>query len=261
MNELTAKLGITNYVLFMQDYGGPVGFRVALSHPERVRAIIIQNAVSHERGLSPLWEARKKYWADPVRELENLKANFTSFEATRQRHIGSSPHPDRTIPIHGRTSTYFSLVQARQPSRPRCFWITGPTSPLSRVGRTGFAKHSHQCWWFGENTTPLSRSPARQPMPTMFQARKSISSKLGISPSTKRPMRSHLSSGPSSNAWITREDKGYGFRLPHNVRCASWSGVPSPLRRAGARHAVQVSTIASTGIEPGSDSKSWPGST
>jgi pimeloyl-ACP methyl ester carboxylesterase len=98
MNELTAKLGITNYVLFMQDYGGPVGFRLALSHPERVRAIIIQNAVSHERGLSPLWEARKKYWADPDRELENLKANFTSFEATRQRHIGSSPHPDRYDP-------------------------------------------------------------------------------------------------------------------------------------------------------------------
>src|ERR1700742_1769983 len=98
MGELTTKLGITDYVLFMQDYGGPVGFRMALSRPERVRAIIIQNAVSHEQGLSPLWESRKKYWADPVRELENLKANFTSLEATRQRHIGSSPHPDRYDP-------------------------------------------------------------------------------------------------------------------------------------------------------------------
>jgi pimeloyl-ACP methyl ester carboxylesterase len=98
MGELTTKLGITNYVLFMQDYGGPVGFRMALAHPERVRAIIIQNAVSHEQGLSPLWEARRKYWADPAQELENLKANFTSFEATRQRHIGSSPHPDRYDP-------------------------------------------------------------------------------------------------------------------------------------------------------------------
>jgi pimeloyl-ACP methyl ester carboxylesterase len=98
MGELTTKLRITNYVLFMQDYGGPVGFRMALAHPERVRAIIIQNAVSHEQGLSPLWEARRKYWADPAQELENLKANFTSFEATRQRHIGSSPHPDRYDP-------------------------------------------------------------------------------------------------------------------------------------------------------------------
>ena len=98
MGELTTGLGITNCVLFMQDYGGPVGFRMALAHLDRVRAIIIQNAVSHEQGLSPLWEARRKYWADPAQELENLKANFTSFEATRQRHIGSSPHPDRYDP-------------------------------------------------------------------------------------------------------------------------------------------------------------------
>ena len=98
INELTVKLGITNYVLLMQDYGGPVGFRLALSHPERISAIIIQNAVSHEQGLSPLWDARRKYWADPSHELENLRANFTSLEATRQRHIGSSPHPERYDP-------------------------------------------------------------------------------------------------------------------------------------------------------------------
>lgn len=96
--EFTTKLGIKNYVLFMQDYGGPVGFRMALAHPERVRAIVIQNAVSHEQGLSPLWEARRKYWADPVHELEHLKVNFTSFEATRRRHVGSSPHPERYDP-------------------------------------------------------------------------------------------------------------------------------------------------------------------
>jgi pimeloyl-ACP methyl ester carboxylesterase len=98
IGELTTKLGLTNYVLFMQDYGGPIGFRLALRHPERVRAMVIQNAVSHEQGLSPLWNARKKYWADPSHELEALKANFTSFEATRQRHIGTSPHPERYDP-------------------------------------------------------------------------------------------------------------------------------------------------------------------
>lgn len=97
-NQFVTRLGLQNYVLFMQDYGGPVGFRLALSHPERVRGIIIQNAVAHEQGLSPLWEARRKYWADPAREIDNLKANFTSLEATRLRHIGTSPHPDRYDP-------------------------------------------------------------------------------------------------------------------------------------------------------------------
>lgn len=98
IGELTNRLGLTSYVLLMQDYGGPVGFRMALDHPERVRAMIIQNAVAHEQGLSPLWDARRRYWADPAHELEALRANFTSLEATRQRHLGSSPHPERYDP-------------------------------------------------------------------------------------------------------------------------------------------------------------------
>ena len=98
ISELVAVLRLSRYVLLMQDYGGPVGFRLALADPERVRAVIIQNAASHEQALSPLWEARRKYWTDRANELEALKANFTSLEATRQRHLGSSPHPERYDP-------------------------------------------------------------------------------------------------------------------------------------------------------------------
>lgn len=98
IDELIAALGLKSYVLFMQDYGGPVGFRLALAHPERVRALIIQNAVAHDEGLGPLWEARRRYWANPAAEVENLKANFTSLAATRLRHLGSSPHPERYDP-------------------------------------------------------------------------------------------------------------------------------------------------------------------
>jgi pimeloyl-ACP methyl ester carboxylesterase len=98
IDAFTARLGIAELVLLMQDYGGPVGFRLALSHPERVRALIIQNAVCHEQGLSPLWAARRRYWADPVHELEALKQNFISLAATRLRHVGASPNPERYDP-------------------------------------------------------------------------------------------------------------------------------------------------------------------
>ncbi len=91
-------LDLKSCVLFMQDYGGPVGFRLALAHPERVRALIIQNAVAHEEGLGPLWETRRRYWADRNSEEEALKANFTSYEATRQRHLGASPNIVRYDP-------------------------------------------------------------------------------------------------------------------------------------------------------------------
>jgi pimeloyl-ACP methyl ester carboxylesterase len=86
-------LGLNRYTLFMQDYGGPVGFRLALAHPERVNAMIVQNAVAHEQGLGPLWGPRRAYWADRSSNEAKLRANLMSLDAARQRHVGSSPNP------------------------------------------------------------------------------------------------------------------------------------------------------------------------
>ena len=98
MDRFTQALGLTRYVLFVQDYGGPVGFRLALAHPERVLALVVQNAVAHEAGLGPLWDARRAYWADRKTNEANLRANFLSLETTRARHLGTSPHPERYDP-------------------------------------------------------------------------------------------------------------------------------------------------------------------
>jgi pimeloyl-ACP methyl ester carboxylesterase len=95
---LVEALGLTRYVLFVQDYGGPVGFRLALAHPERVRALVIQNAVAHDEGLGPLWQTRRQYWQDRSAHEAALKANLTSFDATRLRHLGTSPNPERYDP-------------------------------------------------------------------------------------------------------------------------------------------------------------------
>ena len=95
---LVAQLALASYTLLVQDYGGPVGFRLALRHSDRIDAIIVQNAVAHEEGLGPLWEPRKAYWADRAANEERLRANFLSFDATRQRHVGTSPRPERYDP-------------------------------------------------------------------------------------------------------------------------------------------------------------------
>jgi pimeloyl-ACP methyl ester carboxylesterase len=98
VDSFTAVIGLQKYTLYMQDYGGPIGFRLALAHPERVQGMIIQNAVAHLEGLSPLWDIRKAYWRDRAAYEAELRANFTSFEATKQRHIGNTPHPERINP-------------------------------------------------------------------------------------------------------------------------------------------------------------------
>ena len=55
MLKFTEAIGLTHYHLYMQDYGGPVGFRMALAHPERVQSLIVQNAVAHDGGLGVNW--------------------------------------------------------------------------------------------------------------------------------------------------------------------------------------------------------------
>jgi pimeloyl-ACP methyl ester carboxylesterase len=91
MDGFTQALGLSRYVLYVQDYGGPVGFRMALAHPERVRALIIQNAVAHDEGLGTLWATRRAFWADRAAHEEALRGNFLSLAATKARHVGSDP--------------------------------------------------------------------------------------------------------------------------------------------------------------------------
>jgi pimeloyl-ACP methyl ester carboxylesterase len=85
--------------LYVQDYGGPIGFRLALAHPERVTALVVQNAVAHDEGISgPLWVPRKAYWADRAANEAKVRANLISAEAAKQRHVGTSPRPERYDP-------------------------------------------------------------------------------------------------------------------------------------------------------------------
>jgi len=98
INEFVTIKGISRYSLYVQDYGGPVGFRLALAHPERIESLIIQNAVAHEDGLGPLWETRRAFWLDRVTHEAALRENFLSFEAARRRHIGSDPDTSRYDP-------------------------------------------------------------------------------------------------------------------------------------------------------------------
>lgn len=93
MGRFVGALGLARYSLFVQDYGGPVGFRLAMAQPDRLQAFIIQNAVAHEEGLGPLWETRRAFWADRAGHEAALRENFLSLAATRQRHVGRSPRP------------------------------------------------------------------------------------------------------------------------------------------------------------------------
>ena len=91
-------IGVERFTLLQQDYGGPIGMRLALRQPRRVDAIIVQNAVAHLEGLGPLWESRKLFWQDRERYEADTMRSFMSLETARQRHVGTSPNPERYDP-------------------------------------------------------------------------------------------------------------------------------------------------------------------
>jgi len=98
MTAFSEALNLNQYTLYMQDYGGPVGFRMALAHPERIEALIVQDAVAHNEGLGVNWTTRRAFWADRARHENDLRTNLLSLATTRTRHVGSDPNPEKYDP-------------------------------------------------------------------------------------------------------------------------------------------------------------------
>jgi pimeloyl-ACP methyl ester carboxylesterase len=92
IERFTEVLGLSRYTVYMQDYGGPIGFRMILAHPDRAQALIVQDAVSHNEGLGENWKTRRAFWADRPAYEEALRKNLLSLATTRTRHVGDDPN-------------------------------------------------------------------------------------------------------------------------------------------------------------------------
>jgi pimeloyl-ACP methyl ester carboxylesterase len=82
IDKFTTAVGASRYALYVQDYGAPIGYRIAAAHPERVTAIVVQNGNAYDEGLdNDFWVPAKKYWAakteangKPLRQLFEMPA-------------------------------------------------------------------------------------------------------------------------------------------------------------------------------------------
>ncbi len=87
VNELLERKGFEDYVLYVMDYGAPVGFRIATQHPERVAGFVVQNGNAYDEGLEDFWNPIKKYWETGSDEDRNALRGLLTLGATKWQYL------------------------------------------------------------------------------------------------------------------------------------------------------------------------------
>jgi pimeloyl-ACP methyl ester carboxylesterase len=163
IERFTEMLGLAHYALYVFDYGAPIGFRLAVRHPERITALNSQNGNAYLEGLSEGGNPIQAYWKDPSPENRAALRAFLKPEATQWQYMHGVPNRERLSPdawtldsaLLARPGNdeiqldlwFFSLApwSARLPRRGE-----GPRQPRwNRGSRAGFAT-----WWQAASAVP-----------------------------------------------------------------------------------------------------------
>jgi pimeloyl-ACP methyl ester carboxylesterase len=99
IDAFTQEVGLTRYALYVQDYGAPVGYRLATKHPERVTALIVQNGNAYVEGIAnDFWVPVKAYWKDRTEANAAPLRKFVTLEATKWQYLNGVRNPEAISP-------------------------------------------------------------------------------------------------------------------------------------------------------------------
>jgi pimeloyl-ACP methyl ester carboxylesterase len=86
VEQFTEQLELDSYSIYLMDYGAPVGYRLALRHPDRVQALIIQNGNAYDEGLREFWDPIRAFWADRSTENGDALRGLLTIDATKWQY-------------------------------------------------------------------------------------------------------------------------------------------------------------------------------
>jgi pimeloyl-ACP methyl ester carboxylesterase len=98
VDGLLDRLAVTQYAMYVMDYGAPVGYRLALKHPERVTGLIVQNGNAYDEGLKEFWAPIKAYWADGSDAHRQALSALVAPEATKFQYTDGVADLSRISP-------------------------------------------------------------------------------------------------------------------------------------------------------------------
>ena len=98
IDRFTEIVGFDRYAVYVFDYGAPIGFRLAVKHPDRITAIVSQNGNAYEEGLSPAWLPIRAYWEDPSFLKREALRVFLLPKSTVWQYKHGAPDPSAVSP-------------------------------------------------------------------------------------------------------------------------------------------------------------------
>ena len=146
IDEFTTVLGLSKFALYVQDYGAPVGYRLAVAHPERISAIVVQNGNAYDEGLdNDFWKPLKAYWKEPnnLARRDALRP-FLKYDATKWQYTNGVKQLELISPDGLRTISSCSGERGTKRSSSTCSSVTAAISCSTRNGRLTSASTSRR---------------------------------------------------------------------------------------------------------------------
>jgi pimeloyl-ACP methyl ester carboxylesterase len=141
VEKFTKSLKLERYSLYVMDYGAPIGYRLAVKHPERVQALIVQNGNAYDEGLREFWNQFRAYWKDRSEENAQVMRKLLTLDATKWQYTNGVRNVQMISPDAWATDQYQLDRPGNQEIQLQLFYSYGSNPPLYPQWQEYFRKH------------------------------------------------------------------------------------------------------------------------
>lgn len=142
IDKFTDVVGAKRYAMYVQDYGAPIGYRLAAAHPERISAIVVQNGNAYDEGLdNEFWVPAKAFWADKSKANGDKLRGLFELPATKWQYSEGYRDATHISPDAATTDQYYMDRPGNKDIQLEMFYSYGTNPPLYPSWQAYFRKH------------------------------------------------------------------------------------------------------------------------
>lgn len=141
VDEFAQALKLDRYSLYVMDYGAPVGYRLAVKHPERVQALVVQNGNAYDEGLRAFWDPFRAYWKDRSEKNADAMRKLLTIDATKWQYTNGVRDVSSIDPDAWTTDQYLLDRPGNQDIQLALFYSYGSNPPLYPEWQAYFRKY------------------------------------------------------------------------------------------------------------------------